>query len=231
VTDTRIPTAPPARGRLVREWRTAVELPRLLGRAPSLARAPRGDGAPVLTIPGWRAPEASVAPITGYLRWLGYDARSWGLGVNRGFPERDAPIVAERIAEVARRADRPVTLVGWSLGGTIAREAARVAPESVRRVITYGTPAVGGPSYTLGASTYGPQECARIAALIDRLDAESPIRVPITAIYTRRDSVVSWQACLDHRSPDVEHVEVRSTPLGLGIDPDVWHVVADRLAR
>ena len=58
-----------------------------------------------------------------------------------------------------------------------------------------------------------------------------PVPVPLTIIFSRRDGIVAWQACLDHTSPEAEHVEVASTHIGMGIDPDVWAVVAERLAR
>jgi hypothetical protein len=89
---------------------------------------------------------------------------------------------------------------------------------------------VGGPTHTIGARSYGPEESARIAALVEELDAASPIPVPITAIFTRRDGIVSWLACIDRASPAVRHVEVSSTHISMGLDPDVWRVIADRLA-
>ena len=203
---------------------------RLLVRAPQLARSPRGNGGPVIDIPGWKAPEASMAPLRSYLRRLGHDARGWGLGVNTGDPERDSEILAAQVVAQHEQTGRKVALVGWSLGGVIARETARTVPHAVSRVITYGTPAVGGPTYTLGAQAFGRAESQRIRAMITDLDRQNPISVPITAIFTRRDRVVSWPACIDRTSPDVEHVEVRSTHAGMGLDPDVWQVVADRLA-
>ena len=63
-----------------------------------------------------------------------------------------------------------------------------------------------------------------------RLDASSPIRVPLTVLFSHRDGVVAWQACIDRATPGAEHVEVSSTHIGMGVDPDVWAVVADRLA-
>ena len=63
------------------------------------------------------------------------------------------------------------------------------------------------------------------------LEALRPIQVPITAIYTRADRIVDWRACIDRRSHEVRHVEVRSTHLGLGLDPDVWWVVAQTLTE
>ena len=101
---------------------------------------------------------------------------------------------------------RAVSLVGWSLGGVIAREVARQHPDAVRRVITYGTP------------------------VARRLDARTPLRVPLTVVFSRRDGIVPWPACIDRSSTCVEHVEVSSTHLGMGIDPDVWELVAHRLA-
>ncbi len=100
---------------------------------------------------------------------------------------------------------------------------------AVRCVVTYGTPVVGGPTYTLGARTYGRDECERVSRLIEQLDADRPIAVPLTSILTRNDGVVSWTACVDRSSPRVRHLEVSSTHLGLGIDPDVWQIVAHSL--
>lgn len=223
-------TRPPSTSAGIGELGAALAAGRLVAAVPRLAAAPRGDGHTVIDIPGWRAPEVSGAPLRAYLRWLGYDARAWGLGTNTGRPERDARLLAERVARLAEENGEPVALVGWSLGGVIAREVARFHPEAVRRVVTYGTPVVGGPAYTAVARTYAPEERHRVASLIEELDAADPIRVPLTVIYTRRDGIVSWEACIDHVSPDVEHVEVGSSHIGLGVDPDVWAVVADRLA-
>ncbi len=112
----------------------------------------------------------------------------------------------------------------------ISREIARRLPGSVRRVITFGSPVVGGPTFTATASAFGEEECRRAAEVSERLDADDPINVPITAIYTKQDGVVSWRACIDRTSAEVQHVEVASTHFGLGIDPDVWEIVARRLA-
>ena len=83
----------------------------------------------------------------------------------------------------------------------IAREVARLIPDSVSQVITYGTPVVGGPTYTPAAGSYGDEECRRIAGKVVELDRESPIRVPVSAIFSRRDGVVSWPACIDRTCP------------------------------
>ena len=221
------PQGPPALGTQLGEARAVLEVARLVRAAPWLARAPRG-GSRVIDLPGWRAPEASNLPLRLFLRALGHDPRPWGLGTNLGDPEGDAERLVERLR--AERGADPVALVGWSLGGVVAREVARALPDRVSRVVTFGSPIVGGPSYTFAASRYPEEERRRITALIRQLDADRPIEVPITAIYSRRDGVVDWRACVDHASPRVEHVEVGSTHLGLGLDPDVWWTVAQALA-
>ena len=223
-----IPVGGPSIRHRLGELTGVLQAARLLRSAPWLARAPRGHGETVIDLPGWKAPEASNLAMRIWLRRLGYDARSWGLGTNSGAVERDVEVLVDRL----RRSPEapPVALLGWSLGGVVAREIARVAPERVARVITYGSPVVGGAGHTIFASSYRDEESERIVAESERLAAEDPIRVPITAIYSRRDGVVDWRACIDRASLDVSHVEVGSTHLALGLDPDVWWTVATVLS-
>jgi len=228
------PEAPPPkrpyRTGLWREWRLGPELLRLGLATAALRGEPRGDGAPVVMVPGWKAPEGTMNPLRRYLAWLGYDARHWGFGTNRGQPEADAHRLADLVSSLAAGASRPVTLIGWSLGGVVARETARLIRREVAQVITYGTPVVGGPSYTVGADSWGREACERFARATAEADAVNPLRVPVTAIFSRADEIVSWPACIDRVSPRVRHFEVWSTHVGLGIDPAVWSLIARRLA-
>jgi len=179
------------------------ELARLALRAPWLARARRGHGEPVVLLPGLAASDVSNAALRGYLRSLGYDAHGWGLGRNRGDVAATLPRVRTLVDTLAERTGHRVHLIGWSLGGVIARGVARRQPSAVAQIITYGSP------------------------ILDR----SPIDLPITAIHSRADGIVPWRQCIDEFSPQVENIEVRSAHLGMGIDPDVWRIVTDRLAR
>lgn len=225
------PSGPPATRTALSELGSALGAVRLAGALPRLSAAPRGDGHLVVDIPGWRAPELTGLPLRRYLKRLGYDARGWGFGTNTGDPRRDVERLGARVLELVDERGTPASLVGWSLGGVIAREVARRHPEAVRRVITYGTPVTGGAAYTTVARAYRGGTDADAERVARRLDATSPIKVPLTVLFSKRDGVVSWQACIDHRSPSVEHVEVSSTHLGMGFDPDVWVIVADRLAK
>jgi pimeloyl-ACP methyl ester carboxylesterase len=116
----------------------------------------------------------------------------------------------------------PVAIVGWSLGGVLARELARLRPDLVRRVVTLGSPVVGGLRYTAVAGFYRIQgwdieEIDRLVAAANR----SPIHVPVTAIWSRRDGIVAWQASVDDFTPGAENLEATSCHWGLGLDPEV----------
>lgn len=225
-----LPTPGPAS--LLREGLGLLELPRLLLRFPELARMPRGSGQPVMVLPGFGASDGSTFVLRSYLRFLGYQVRGWRMGVNTGQVAELLPRVRRRVASAADRGGEPVRLIGWSLGGVLAREVARDAPDLVRSVITLGSPIVGGPKYTAVGRIYAQQ-----GVDLDALEAEiegreaTPIRVPITAIWSRADGIVAWQACVDRRSPDAENVEVVATHLGLGFAADVYRVIAERLPR
>ena len=232
-----LPPQGPRRGsipvRILNESRALFELPRLALHSPELARRPRGGGRPVVVYPGYGTGDASTTPLRAYLRGLGYDVHGWNLGRNRGDMRTVITPVLDQIRALARAHAQPVALVGWSLGGVIAREVAREHPELVACVITFGTPVVGGPKYTAVAGIYREQgvDLDQLERELAALDVDRPIQVPVTAIYSAEDRIVAWQACLDATSTDVEHVELRGTHTGLGINPDVYRVVADRLAE
>jgi pimeloyl-ACP methyl ester carboxylesterase len=216
---------------ILREAALGLDLARLLARLPELGRHPRGAGEPVMVLPGFGAGDGSTWVLRAHLGRLGYRVRGWGLGLNSGNVQVLVREVARRIAEQAQREGAPVRLVGWSLGGVLAREVAREMPDTVDRIVTLGSPVVGGPRYTATARYYrssGFDLDALEAAIADR--ERTPIRVPITAVYSEQDGIVDWRACIDRHNPDVEHVRVGATHLGLGFAPEVLGIVADRLA-
>ncbi|MFT6159656.1 MAG: hypothetical protein ACJAZO_000140 [Myxococcota bacterium] len=73
------------------------------------------------------------------------------------------------------------------------------------------------------------EQCERIVARQKQREHDQPLTTPLTAIFTRRDTVVDWPASIDLTSPHTTHVEVRSTHVSMGIDPDVWRAVAHAL--
>ena len=226
----RTPIRPPDRGDLLREIQVAGDLGRLLLEAPDLLRQPKGDGAPVVVLPGFGGSDLSTALLRAYLRYQDHDARGWSLGRNLGDVAALVPKVVAVVSAVREETGRPVALIGWSLGGVLAREAARRLPGSVSRVVTLGTPVVGGPKYTLTARKYRSRghDLDEVERIVDRHE-RVPILVPLTAVYSRKDGIVAWEACLDRWNPAAEHVEVPSTHLGLVASPEVYRLLARKL--
>ncbi len=144
----------------------------------------------------------------------------------------DLPAVAAQIATLRASTGTPVTLVGWSRGGLIAREAARVAPDAVRMVITLGSPFAAPSATNVGPAWRRLTGAAFPARTPEQWKAlAAPLPVPSTSIYSRADGVVAWRACLQSEGPLSENVEVRGSHLGLGFNPAALWVVADRLAQ
>lgn len=222
----------PSPRRAITELASVLELPRLLLAAPGLTKQPKGRGQPVLVFPGYGTTDASTALLRGYLRYLGYTPYGWGLGRNHGGMGKLLPKCRDRIAALAEQHGQPVHIIGWSLGGMIARESARTQQDKVASVITLGTPVIGGPKYTAFAAGY-----QRRGYNLDQLELDAagremnPLTMPVTSVFSRKDAVVAWQASIDRVSPNVEHVEVSSKHFGMGCSPEVFAVVAERLGR
>ena len=214
----------------LREFRGLLEFPRLLFHFPDLARQPRGNGQPVLILPGYGSGDVSTALLKAYLRLLGYRARGWGLGRNTGDAAELLPRILKRVASLARRSNHKVHLIGWSHGGYLARELARERADLIGQVVTLGTPVVGGPKYTVFAKRFQSRgmDVEAVAAAIEIRNKIS-MCTPVTAIYSRQDGIVAWKACIDDTGTNVEHVEVRTTHFGFGFCVDVYKIIAQRL--
>ncbi len=138
----------------------------------------------------------------------------------------------ERVRSRAHQLESKVILLGWSLGGYIAREVARDLPNEVAQVITLGAPVIGGPKYTKAAALFRAK-----GHDLDWVERESgkrdnnPIKQPITAIYSKSDAVVDWRAALDKVSPNVEHIEVEAAHLGMGFNRQIWKLIRESLIR
>jgi hypothetical protein len=225
----------PTLGRLLLESRAVLELGAFAASAPALQFTPRGDGHPVLVLPGLAASDESTRPLRWFLRNRGYHTHGWRLGRNTGPSDRVRSGLRDRVRAIADRHGRRISLVGWSLGGIYAREIARVAPDAVRQVITLGSPfrmleASTRSDVPLRDTLGDPDHSGRMRRDVDA-GAGATLRVPTTAIYTRTDGVVPWRLCVERPGPRRESVEVHGSHIGLGHNPAVLVVVADRLAQ
>lgn len=203
--------------------------------ASKTSTAPRGDGHPVVIFPGLGTDRRSTAPLKDFCERQGYAAFDWGRGFNTG-PDEDVDAwlhsLADEVCELSRDA-KPISLVGWSLGGIYAREVAKLVPDRVRQVITIGTPFSGTAEHTNVGRIYRLLN-GRAANIDEQMQARLRTcpPVPTTSIYSRSDGVVAWQACLQvngHKRS--ENIEVRGSHCGLGWNPSVLQIVEDRLAQ
>jgi pimeloyl-ACP methyl ester carboxylesterase len=225
------PSRPPSRELLLLELRAIGELNAFFAMAPLLRLSPRGDGHPVLVLPGFTAGDASTRPLRAFLNAQGWNAHGWKLGRNLGPQPGVQAQLQRRLAELAERYGRKASLVGWSLGGVFAREIARRAPERARTVITLGSPFAGAPRASNAWRLYQRVNSGVVEPFPQREARRLPPPVPCTAIYTRSDGIVAWQGCLEAEGPQTENIEVDGSHCGLGHNPAVLYAIADRLAQ
>lgn len=221
---------PPGVRKCIRELGSMLDIARL----PLAYLRPRKLQLPahrIIVIPGYGGGDLSVKPLALFLRRSGFRAETWGLGLNNGEVLRLQGLLREKVRQEYQDHGEPVILLGWSLGGVLAREVTRDHPEWVEHVITMGSPIIGGPKFTIFARLYS--STGRDLEKVERdikARYRNPIQRPVTAIYSRADGIVSWEACIDKWSPSVEHHEVNCTHVGMGFSKPVF-ILLYRLLR
>ena len=203
------------------------------------AALPSGDGHPVIVFPGLANGERSIAPLLSCCADLGYATHDGGRGCDFGPPGDVAAwldALADEANAVFRHHGRAMSLIGWSRGGLCAREVAKLlGPRRVRQVVTLGTPfAVSAADTQTGwlHTMLNDRSTEPVTALAARLNMPPP--VPCTSIYSRSDGIVDWQACRDagaDASRRGENIEIDGSHTGMGWNPRVLAIVADRLAQ
>lgn len=193
-----------------------------------------GAGHTVVLFPGLGTDGLTLWPLRRHLERAGYRALDWGQGMNTG-PRGEVDAWLDGLADSLQKRVAPareVSLVGWSLGGFYARELAKRWSDRVQHVITIGTPFNGsaddtnvGWLFRLLNGRRPPDE----AALRERLAEPPP--VPTVSLFSRRDGVVSWEACTHgERWPLARDIEVQASHMGMGWAPEVLHRVTGLLA-
>ncbi|MEO5867678.1 MAG: alpha/beta hydrolase [Sphingomonas sp.] len=200
-----------------------------------LADAPRGDGRPIMLLPGLFNSDRSNFLMRRYLRALGYFVRGWNLQRNLGMRTvgSEGERLFERIRALREERGAPVTLIGVSLGGMLARLAAHRMPDDVREVITVSSPFAGDPRATnvwraFEWVTGDRIDDAMIKARTEEIARSLP--VPATAIWSASDGLVAGAICHAPDDPNCRNIEVRSSHLGVQLNPQVLRVIAGVLA-
>jgi pimeloyl-ACP methyl ester carboxylesterase len=224
---------PPSLLLMLAEMRALFELNSSILLSPLLLRAPKGDGHPVLALPGFLASDLSMAPMRRYLKELGYDAHAWNMGRNLGGVASKRNALRDLLRSIHESTGRKVSVVGWSLGGVYARDLAVQMPDLVRSVITLGSPFANDIRATNATRLY---EALSGEAVDDNPEIRQAIAgdmpVPATSIYSRTDGIVNWHTSLLRSSGTAENIEVHlASHIGLGVNPAALWAVADRLAQ
>jgi triacylglycerol lipase len=205
-----------------------------------------GDDQPVLLIPGFLAGDATLKPMAALLRRDGYRTYRSRVHANVRCAQATGEALERRLEEVVDRWQRPVALIGHSLGGLLAKGLAHRRPELVAGIVTLGSPllAPGAVHPVLAfdllllarlqrlglGSLMGDDctsgDCARQS--FAELSARPDRGFAFTSIYSRRDGIVDWRACLD---PAAVHVEVDCSHVGMAVHRATYRHVLDGLAR
>ena len=229
------PAVPPPHAllALTEAHRAAAEILTLAVTRKFVDKAPRGDGHPVMVLPGFLGADGYNAAFRRYLTGLDYAVHGWGQGRNLGPREGVLEALVQRIEYLSERYEGPVSLVGHSLGGIFARELARELPDRIRQVISLGSPFGEGrltASYParLFLALNPPEELP-----IEQDDLHLAPPVPTTAIYSRGDGIVNWQTTLQkdgHGHEQTQNIRVRGSHCGMTLNPAIWFLVAERLS-
>jgi len=200
---------------------------------PRLKRLERGDGHSVLVLPGLGGGDLSTLLLRRALVAQGWQASGWGFGRNLGPRQGLLEQMEQRIDELRRASGRKVSLIGWSLGGVLARELVKRRPAAVRQLITLGSPLPEHRHATNVRRLYewlaGPD--AYPPDLMARARAPLPPGVPCTSIHSRSDGIVHWRATLLPPSSHTENIGVAGSHSGMGFSPRVLRIVVNRLAQ
>ena len=200
-----------------------------------------GNRKSVMMIPGFMAGDMSLAPLAGLCRWLGHKTFFTGIRSNSNCPRQTLMHLEHHLERIHGDEGR-VVIVGQSLGGVYARELSARRPELIERVITLGSPVrlVEDSANALVITM------ARMVSRLRNMDdgcltascscgmmlmERHPGEIPTTAIYSKTDGVVHWDSCIDRSGAETaENIEVKASHVGMGLNTEVFKIVADRLA-
>lgn len=241
---------------VLREGSAATEIGRYALRAATDRRARRATpyasrpgsrlGDPVLLVPGFLAGDGTLGLMSRSLRAQGFRTYRSHIHSNIGCTLNAAAQLEARLESIAIRRGTRVQIVGHSLGGMLARGVAVRRPDLVSNIVTMGSPmlAPGAHHVSLAAAVdllvrlsragvpgLMSADCVRGDCARQSFgESRSPLPhgVDFTAIYSRRDGIVDWRACVD---PVARAVEVTASHLGMAFDPRVIDAVSGALLR
>ncbi len=199
----------------------------LLGELGVVGRRRRGQLAeytasmpqPVMLLPGFGAHPSRMRRMKTALDAAGHITHEWGMGFNLGPTPENFAFLLHRVSELSRRHGQPITLVGWSLGGLYAREIARRQPETVRKVITLGTPFSGDMHANNAWRAYQFVTGHPVDEPPIKCDFAAKPPVPTVALWSPKDGVIAPRSACGWPHERDRAVAVRCNHLTFAADP------------
>lgn len=216
--------------------RFAMQMGKTLWELPDRENLPQGDGHPVVFFPGFATGNGATFFMRKVLKEQGHNCLKWCHGHNLGITEEMVEGVVHQISELAWEHKQQVSLVGQSLGGSVARVVANMIPHEVRCLVTLGSPINGlgdvldNVKAMYDMRTVGHQGAEEAWQSYFTMIVDNP-PIPSTSIYSKSDGVVGWGESLQTETDHAENVEVFSSHLSMGFDIEVIKIIADRLAQ
>jgi pimeloyl-ACP methyl ester carboxylesterase len=197
--------------------------------APAVPTDICGTGAAVMVIPGFMASDRTTGRLRRSLEKAGFISCGWGLGRNRGINADTLHRIDAQLAQLSHPG--PVILVGWSLGGLIAREYAKYAPNKVARVITLGSPFSGDPRANNAWRAYEFIAGHRVDnPPIPVVLAQKP-PVHTTAFWSHKDGVVAAACARGSADEADEQIELSCSHMAFVADPSAIRAVIAALGQ
>ena len=206
---------------LLAELGTMAEVWTAAAKTRNAARVPATQNRPVMLLPGFGTHPARMGRMRRALEQAGHRVSDWGLGFNMGADEDRLARLVSRIEAMARREAEPLVLVGWSLGGLYAREAAKLAPQAVRLVITLGAPFSGDLRANHAWRAYQAIAGHAVVDAPMAADLSTKPPVPTVALWSVRDGIVGPRAACGRPHERDAAVALRCTHLGFASHPSV----------
>lgn len=216
--------------------RFVMQLTETLLELQKLESLPQGDGHPVVFLPGFCTGNGATYFMRRVLREHGHHTLGWNHGPNLGIDEKLVETVIDQVNHLAWEHQQKVSLVGQSLGGTVARVVANMIPHEVRSIITLGSPINGLTGVLDHVKTMYDLKtiCDRKGddmwnSYCHMINENPPL--PCTSIYSKTDGVVHWGESMVIETDIAENVEVHSSHLSMGFDIYTIKIIADRLSQ
>lgn len=183
------------------------------------------DGEPLMVIPGFLATDRTTLGLQRALAEAGYRVTGWGLGLNTGVQEDTLDRIVERVEMFGQ--GRPVILLGWSLGGIYAREAAKLRPDLVSKVITLGSPFSGDRRNNNVWRLYELIAGHSVDDPPVKTDVEQKPPVPTLALWSRRDGIVAPAAARGREGESDRQMELRCSHMGFAVSGKAYPAVVE----